>query len=262
MPGAAMAELNEQGLNLLRLLEQRLDSVDPSLRSISGLIPYGEALAVLGLPNTERTAGASLLRYGLQNLAEWTKVSRLPAITGIIIDRTTSRPGGDYFRLFDRRPDDYIWWQQQLLESKHFNWRPFILEAPPTPSAADVDDPPPRVMASVLRIVRDTKVVRLVKELHGYECQACSTKLRLPDGRFYAEGHHLQPLGRGGPDIATNVLCLCPTCHVAFDYGIREWALKDLRQVRGHSIGAKYLSYHNETIVVEAHKGRKCNTCA
>lgn len=35
----------------------------------------------------------------------------------------------------------------------------------------------------------------------------------------YAEGHHLHPLGDGGPDEEANIIVVCPNHHADFDYG-------------------------------------------
>ncbi|MFF0431908.1 YDG/SRA domain-containing protein [Streptomyces sp. NPDC004327] len=79
----------------------------------------------------------------------------------------------------------------------------------------------PRRTATVERIVRDTAVVRRVKTWYRHRCQICRSTLPVgPDGKSYAEGAHLQALGKaGGPDIEGNVLCLCPNCHVRLDRG-------------------------------------------
>ena len=57
-----------------------------------------------------------------------------------------------------------------------------------------------------------------VKRLHDFTCQICGTRLETPAGA-YAETCHIRPVGRphNGPDVAENILCLCPNCHVLFD---------------------------------------------
>jgi putative restriction endonuclease len=73
---------------------------------------------------------------------------------------------------------------------------------------------------TVLRIVRDTKQARRIKELYNYECQMCGTRLEGLAGP-YAEAAHIRPLGvpHNGPDTADNILYLCPNHHVLFDHG-------------------------------------------
>lgn len=68
------------------------------------------------------------------------------------------------------------------------------------------------------RIVRDYGVAEAVKRLYADTCQVCGTQLRTAVGT-YAEAAHIRPLGapHGGPDVPSNLLCLCPNCHKQFD---------------------------------------------
>ena len=95
------------------------------------------------------------------------------------------------------------------------------------PAPGRVSEPPglfapsaaaPRRDVTVSRVVRDTAVTREVKRLYGYGCQICGARVETPTGP-YAEAAHVTPLGRphDGPDALSNVLCLCPTHHAAFD---------------------------------------------
>jgi putative restriction endonuclease len=101
--------------------------------------------------------------------------------------------------------------------------------------------------------MRDSEVVAQVKQLHDHCCQVCGTGLKTPKGP-YAEGAHIRPLGspHDGPDLAENVLCLCPNHHVLFDAG--AFSVADdfrllgeegtLRTVPGHEIKQEYLQWH------------------
>ncbi len=88
-------------------------------------------------------------------------------------------------------------------------------ESPKAPSSGA-----PRRESTVLRIVRDTRQARRIKELYGYRCQMCGRRLEGLAGP-YAEAAHIRPLGtpHHGPDTAENLLCLCPNHHVLFDHG-------------------------------------------
>lgn len=79
---------------------------------------------------------------------------------------------------------------------------------------------PKRKQIFVQRIIRDTEIGRRVKELYEYRCQVCSDRLTTNAG-YYAEAAHIVPLGtpHNGPDIRSNVLCLCPNHHAMFDFG-------------------------------------------
>jgi predicted restriction endonuclease len=72
----------------------------------------------------------------------------------------------------------------------------------------------------VQRLVRNTKMSTKVKDLHSYACKVCGVVIEIAVGA-YAEGAHIRPLGRphDGPDIESNVLCLCPNDHVRFEFG-------------------------------------------
>jgi predicted restriction endonuclease len=74
--------------------------------------------------------------------------------------------------------------------------------------------------------------------------------IELPDGRRYAEAHHIRPLGspHNGPDVAGNILCLCPNHHAELDYGVRPLELNDLRKTNAHAIDEAYVYYHNDSI--------------
>lgn len=112
-----------------------------------------------------------------------------------------------------------------------------------------------RRSSTVLRIVRDTKLSKAIKKLHAYRCQVCGLAIETSAG-LYAEAAHIQPLGRphDGPDIAANIICLCPNHHVLFDHG--GFSITDdlelvglgglLRVVPNHLIGVEFLRYHRE----------------
>ncbi|MFF9349866.1 YDG/SRA domain-containing protein [Streptomyces sp. NPDC014734] len=125
------------------------------------------------------------------------------------------------------------------------------------------EQPTRRRAITIERIIRDTAVVRRVKEWHDYTCQACGLALKVGmPGKGYAEGAHIQALGgpEGGPDVESNVLCLCPNCHVRLDRGalyltddfyVVDRYLSDsvsrpveLRTVEQHRIGRRFLRAH------------------
>ncbi|MFA6473001.1 MAG: HNH endonuclease [Candidatus Latescibacterota bacterium] len=116
-----------------------------------------------------------------------------------------------------------------------------------TPRAIDFEDSsqPERVRQEVYRILRDTALARTIKKSHKYQCQICGQTLKLSDGTPYAEAHHIVPLGKShnGPDVSSNILCVCPNDHVLLDYG----AIK-LDEIRLEGIGKEFIDYHNENI--------------
>lgn len=125
-----------------------------------------------------------------------------------------------------------------------------------SPTAADLDVPPAdRVETTVLRIVRDTELANWVKRQHNHCCQLCGETIRLADGSGYAEGHHLQPLGKphDGPDEAGNVLCVCPNHHAACDFGAIKLNPREISKATDHKVSEKFIAYHNEKI----YRGRR-----
>ena len=129
-----------------------------------------------------------------------------------------------------------------------------VAPPPPPPPGA-----PPRVPTTVQRIVRSTVVADGVKRAHGHVCQVCGNALRLPNGTRYAEAAHIRPLGLpdNGPDVASNVLCLCPNDHIRFDEGalfvdadgnvvdaLSGTILGPLRTAAGHVPDLAQLAYH------------------
>lgn len=121
----------------------------------------------------------------------------------------------------------------------------------PTPVAFDLVVPSPeRVESTIYRVLRDTAKALYVKNLHNYQCQVCSHTIELPDGKRYAEAHHIRPLGmpHNGPDIISNILCLCPNHHAELDYGVLAITLPALLNSTIHAVDPQYIDYHNQKI--------------
>jgi 5-methylcytosine-specific restriction protein A len=103
------------------------------------------------------------------------------------------------------------------------------------------------------RIVRDTKVSLWVKYVHEYKCQICGITLKIGEDKFYAEAHHIKPLGNGhnGADVVENIICVCPNHHALLDLGAIQIEQSELRHVEGHEINPEYIEYHNTVIYKE-----------
>jgi hypothetical protein len=89
-----------------------------------------------------------------------------------------------------------------------------------------------------------------LKLLHQYQCQICGYYIRLSNGNRYAEAHHIRPLGgtHKGPDVAENILILCPNHHAECDLGAIKLDLGKIRLHPDHPITASYVEYHNRNI--------------
>lgn len=121
-----------------------------------------------------------------------------------------------------------------------------------TPVALDLNEPtePSRVLSSTYRILRDTEIARSVKTAHEFRCQVCGEIVYLKNNLLYAEAHHIKPLGlpHNGPDIAENILCVCPNHHVQLDYGAIKIEKSTLRAAISHQVGEQFIEYHNKII--------------
>jgi hypothetical protein len=245
-----MSDLDEQGQRLLLFLVNQLKNVEPG--NLGTYIGYRRVHTMLELDLRGGTWGRSLKHQGLSSLADWTAAQGKPAITGVIIDTVKGTPGSGYFDLFNKAEDDFTWWKEQVRLSKEYDWSPYLLYSalPQLPNASDIDGPVEREEVTIYRILRDTNVSRRVKALHRYKCQLCGYTMTLPDGSYYAEAHHIRPLGKphNGPDAMDNILCLCPNHHAEMDYGVRKLESKDLAAVTGHSVNADHVGYHNGNI--------------
>src|SRR5262249_60019601 len=120
--------------------------------------------------------------------------------------------------------------------------------------------PAPRAETTVQRLVRNSEVSLRVKRFHDWTCQVCGIRIAIP-ADAYAEGAHIRPLGRphDGPDVESNVLCLCPNDHVRFEFGALvigdDLGITDtetgqrvglLRTVRNHHVDVAHLAYHRQ----------------
>lgn len=130
------------------------------------------------------------------------------------------------------------------------------VEMAPAPEAVDLSEPEivgpaPVEQITINRILRDTAMSRKVKALHHGHCQICGQTIKLPDGRPYAEGHHLIPLGKPhlGPDISANIIVVCPNHHAMLDMGCISLDLDKLATAAGHTISPQSIIYHNDVVV-------------
>ena len=82
----------------------------------------------------------------------------------------------------------------------------------------------------------NTTVKETIKNLYDFHCQVCGELVlktgwhadmsRIDSWRYLsADVHHILPLSEGGPDVKSNMVCLCPTCHRKFHSG--EYRLKE-----------------------------------
>ena len=82
------------------------------------------------------------------------------------------------------------------------------------------DGTPNKKTEVVTRFIRDTRKVKQLKRMYNNECQICGHVIKVSSKSRYSEVHHIHPLGDEGDDDFDNMLVLCPTHHVEFDYKI------------------------------------------
>jgi len=122
----------------------------------------------------------------------------------------------------------------------------------PVPASdAQVDLPSPRVDLMISRIVRDSAMVRRLKQLYDNCCQICGEQVTGLYGWTYSEAHHVRPLGgpHGGQDDEDNLLILCPNHHAACDFGAVKLIPSKLHFELGHRVRPEHIDYHNKTIL-------------
>lgn len=122
-----------------------------------------------------------------------------------------------------------------------------------SPVATDIlagNETPGRVEQRTYRVLRDTRLARQIKLLHRDRCQLCGQTLQISEGMTYSEAHHIVPLGNkhNGPDIAGNIIVLCPNHHALCDFGAIPLNRSDIRTLDGHDISDESLEYHNKRI--------------
>ncbi len=82
------------------------------------------------------------------------------------------------------------------------------------------DGAPNKKSEVVVRFIRDSLKVKQLKSQYNDKCQICGNTIHVSEKSRYSEVHHIHPLGDGGGDDFDNMLVLCPTHHVEFDYKV------------------------------------------
>lgn len=97
----------------------------------------------------------------------------------------------------------------ELLRSRADQLRRSGLSEPPLGSV----NPAKTVRASTA-YYRDPAVVAWILDLAAGFCEMCGVEgYETDDGARFLEVHHMIPLANGGPDVVSNAVGLCETCH-------------------------------------------------
>lgn len=109
------------------------------------------------------------------------------------------------------------------------------------------NDNPSRKKTEIYRILRDTELSKQIKSLYDNVCQICGNRIKLKE-KFYSEAHHIKPLGYyNGPDVFSNLIVVCPNCHVKLDYAAVK-IQEDKLKVKKHKISEEYINFHNDVL--------------
>lgn len=126
-----MDELDDAGRRLLAVLVGHLARPEVRPGHPETYLSYKETHHLLGLTcdaDGHHHYGQCLKRHGLNSLADWTKEASLPAITGLIVEQETNKPGAGYFNLYRKTNEPYAWWENQIRRAKDSleQWTPFL----------------------------------------------------------------------------------------------------------------------------------------
>jgi 5-methylcytosine-specific restriction protein A len=119
-------DFNETERRLIKILVKHLPNVRPG--DAKTHLSYGQVHEMLGLTMHGKTVGVSLTVQGLGKIAEWARAISAPAITGVVVDRESSRPSAKFFELYGRSSEDYKFWMDEIKAAKMFEWEKAIVD--------------------------------------------------------------------------------------------------------------------------------------
>lgn len=158
-----MKKLSKAARKLLDVLVGEIHSG----RIVAGVpatfLGYGETLGLLKLPETALEGGTNgqvLQRNGLDELGYWLRdhPENPPALTGLIVSKAASDfqgesrppevPGAGFFKLYDKKKDDWHWWLEEVEKSIAFDWDQFLGQ-----TQSDEEGTPVRLMGLLERSI-------------------------------------------------------------------------------------------------------------
>lgn len=147
---------------------------------------------------------------------------------------------------------------QYLLKIAGAKYKVFEKKSEKSAIASSVLEPPKRVSVEITRIVRDTAKTKELKKIYEYRCQICNQRIKISPTKFYAEVHHIKPLGgkHKGLDEESNMIVVCPTHHACFDLGVAKFVSSNKVKIgkeifvlsNKHKLSKDNLDYHNKII--------------
>jgi len=150
------------------------------------------------------------------------------------------------------------YWREYGMEG-YIIWRYFLLRTDQTKLIQNNNSlETSRREITTNSIIRNSELAQKIKSIHNFTCQICSEKLNTPSGP-YVEAAHIRPLGKpsNGPDIAENIICLCPNHHKLLDKGgiiidenfqvIHEKnIIGNIKELDKHNINIEFFKWHKE----------------
>jgi len=140
--------------------------------------------------------------------------------------------------------DGFIVWKYKLVKINNNDIEKITDETPNKPS---------RRQSTSEHIIRNQQLAEDIKILYDYSCQVCSKRLEGANNTYGVHAAHIKDLGRphNGPDIKSNMLCLCLNHHFLLDnYGFSindDFSLigieGNLNIHDGHNINLEYIQY-------------------
>jgi len=97
---------------------------------------------------------------------------------------------------------------------------------------------PERKVQEIEKLVRkDSKIVKVLKELVDYKCQFPNCNSHIPNindnGINYVEVAHITPVSKEGQSILGNLIVFCPNHHKEFDLGERNILEENTETISG-----------------------------
>lgn len=207
----SLVVLDEKGRKLLAYLVQRLFASDNEQLAC---VNYADVLGALGVETKQFRLGVVLKGEGLTNLAHWLKKNKKPAITGLIVNKTTRKPSDSYYTHFEKEVGDEDWRWRELKKAKRYSWGKYLqlIEKPGNLVVGD-SNPPRRERKSNVYGRNGGVGSEVLGYANGY-CEHCKNKGFLKEDKsLYLEVHHVKPLAEGGADLTSNAVAVCANCH-------------------------------------------------
>jgi hypothetical protein len=89
---------------------------------------YTETLEALGIEPMDAPLGSQFFQAGSGDLNQWLMESKLPALTGLVVNKGSRQPGGDYFKSNGRKTDDFNWWLAEIGRSADLDWNTYLAD--------------------------------------------------------------------------------------------------------------------------------------